>query len=72
MGAIAKLPFSNLQLEFLKLYESGVSDDDLKAINQLIMYYLANKVQDNADLLWDEKGFSNLLMDEWLSKDLRK
>jgi hypothetical protein len=72
MGAIAKLPFSNLQLELLKLYESGVSEDDLKAINQLIVNYLANKVQDNADLLWEEKGFSNLLMDEWLSKDLRK
>jgi hypothetical protein len=72
METIAKLPFSNLQLEFLKLYESGVSEDDLKAINQLIVNYLANKVQDNADLQWEEKGFSNLLMDEWLSKDLRK
>jgi hypothetical protein len=72
LETIAKLPFSNFQLEFLKLYESGVSDDDLKAINQLIVNYLANKVQDNADLQWEEKGFSNLLMDECLSKDLRK
>lgn len=72
MGAIAKLPFSNLQLEFLKLYESGVSDEDLKAINQLIVNYLAEKVQDNADLLWEAKGYSNILMDEWLAKDLRK
>lgn len=72
MGAVAKLPFSNLQLEFLKLYEGGVSDEDLLSINQLIVDFLAKKVQDSADKVWDEKGFSNLLMDEWLNKDLRK
>jgi hypothetical protein len=50
LETIAKLPFSNLQLEFLKRYESGMFDEDLKAINQLIVNYLANKVKNSAEL----------------------
>ncbi|MCU0326959.1 MAG: hypothetical protein MUF45_17240 [Spirosomaceae bacterium] len=65
-------PLSNLQLELLKLYGSGVSDEDLKAINGLIVNYFAQKAQDSADKIWNENNYSNDLMDEWLSKDLRK
>jgi hypothetical protein len=72
MGAIAKPPFSNLQIEFLKLYESGVSDEDLRKINSLIVDYFANKMQDNADEEWDKKGYTNELMDQLLNSDLRK
>ena len=63
MEAIAKPPFSNLQIELLKLYQVGVSDEDLKSINQLIINFLGNKVQDIADKNWEEKGFSQELMD---------
>ena len=72
MEAIAKPPFSNLQIELLKLYQVGVSDEDLKSINQLIINFLGNKVQDIADKNWEEKGFSQELMDNWLKTDLRK
>lgn len=39
----AELPLSNLQVELLKLYKSGVSDEDLAAINNLIVAYFAEK-----------------------------
>ncbi|WP_064197813.1 MULTISPECIES: hypothetical protein [Emticicia] len=65
-------PLSNLQLELLKLYGSGVSDEDLAAINGLIVNYFAKKAQDSADKIWDEKKYSNDLMDEWLKADLRE
>ncbi len=65
-------PLSNLQLELLKLYGSGVSDEDLGAINSLIVTYFAKKAQDSADNIWDKKKYSDDLMDEWLKSDLRK
>lgn len=65
-------PLSNLQIELLKLYGSGVSDEDLTAINGLIVSYFAKKAQDSADKIWDEKKYSDDLMDEWLKADLRK
>ncbi len=72
MEAIVKPPFSNLQIELLKLYETGVSEDDLMSINQLIIKYLSDKLQDKADKNWEEKGFTNGLMEKWLNTDLRK
>jgi hypothetical protein len=65
-------PLSNLQLELLKLYQNKVSDEDLLAINDMIINYFANKTQNAADDIWQKKNFSNELMDEWLNKDLRK
>jgi hypothetical protein len=65
-------PLSNLQLELLKLYQNKVSDEDLLAINDMIINYFASKTQNTADGIWQKKNFSNELMDEWLNKDLRK
>lgn len=73
MATIAtSAPLSNLQLELLKLYGSGVSEEDLLAINQLIIDFFANKAQNEADNIWQAKGYSNELIDEWLNADLRK
>jgi hypothetical protein len=68
----AGLPLSNLQVELLKLYQGGVSEEDLIAINTLIVSYFAEKTKKAADKIWLEKGYSDVLMDEWLGKDLRK
>ncbi len=51
-------PLSNLQLELLKLYADGISEDDLKAIQRLIARYFAEKASDEADETWEEKGYS--------------
>ncbi len=65
-------PLSNIQLELLKLYQNEVSDEDLLAINDMIIKYFADKMQNTADNIWQKKEYSNELMDEWLTKDLRK
>jgi chromosome condensin MukBEF complex kleisin-like MukF subunit len=38
-----KPPFSNLQMEILRLYENEVSEKDLTSINKLIVNYFAKK-----------------------------
>ena len=65
-------PFTNLQMQLLRLYARQVSDEDLQAINQRIVDYFAEKATNAANTVWDEKGYSNELMDEWLQTDLRK
>lgn len=55
---IAKHPLSNIQLRLLELYAQGVSDEDLKAIQRLIVQYFAEKATTLANEDWDEKGYS--------------
>jgi len=53
-----KYPFSNVQLELLKLFADDVSEEDLKAIRRLLARYFAEKATAEADKLWEEKGYS--------------
>ncbi len=50
-------PFSNLQLELLKLYADNISDEDLKVIRRLIAQYFASKASDEADEIWEREKF---------------
>ena len=60
MSAIAppKPPLSNLQLQLLKIYAAGVSDEDLKAIQRMLARYFADKASSEAQDVWEEKGYT--------------
>jgi len=51
-------PFTNLQLELLKIYARTVDEKDLLEIKRLLGQYFAGKASDLADKLWAEKGLS--------------
>ncbi|MFN4256142.1 MAG: hypothetical protein ACK4Q5_14170 [Saprospiraceae bacterium] len=57
-AAIAQ-PFSNLQLELLKLFSNNLPDEDLLAIKALISRYLFEKAKNEADKIWEEKGWDS-------------
>ncbi len=59
-------PLSNLQIELLQLYSQEVSEEDLLAFKRLLAKYFADRASDAMDQLWDEKGWTNETMDEWL------
>ncbi|MCE2957313.1 MAG: hypothetical protein ACK5R0_10810 [Bacteroidota bacterium] len=61
-------PFSNTQLELLKLFSTGLSDSELKELRELLANFYANKSIKAADKAWDEKGLSNQEMDRWLNE----
>ena len=63
-----KLPMSNMQLQLLKLYADGVSEDDLKAIQRMIARYFADKASAEAQEVWDEKGYT---AEQLLQEDMR-
>ena len=62
-------PLSNLQKELLKLYTSNVSEADLLTIKRFLAKFFAEKAIAEADKIWDEKGYSNDTMKNWLNED---
>lgn len=59
-------PLTSLQLELLKIYSFGIEDQQLLEIRQLLMRYFADKATEEANRLWQEKGWSNDTMRNWL------
>ena len=59
-------PLSNMQLELLKLYSHGISDDQPREVKRILASYFFEKATEEADKLWDEKRWSDDTMDEWL------
>lgn len=60
---------SNLQLELLKLFSHNVSEEELKDIRKMLALYLMKRAIKGADKVWDEQGYSNELMEQWLKED---
>ena len=48
------------------MYSHGVPDHQLKEIRAILVDYFFRKATDEADRLWEENGWSNDAMDEWL------
>ena len=65
-------PLSNMQLELLKLYSRNISEESLLEIRQILANYFMQKAIDEADKIWDERGYTNELMDEWLYEPRKK
>lgn len=61
----APAPMNNLQLELLKIYGTGVSDEDLLTIKRMLAKYFMEKAINRADEIWEERGYTNELMQEW-------
>ena len=66
-----KQPFSNMQLELLRLFSRELEEEDLLAIKRLIVQYLAEKAKRMADQVWEEKGWTNKDMEKLLNTHLR-
>ena len=65
----AARPLSNLQQELLKLYSFDIPEADLLHIKRYLAKYFAFKAIGEADKAWDEKGYTNETMDQWLNED---
>ncbi len=58
---------SNIQQELLKLYSSNIAEADLLNIKRYLAKYFATKAIDEADQIWEERGYDNDLMGKWLN-----
>ena len=59
---------SNLQLELLRLYGNGVSDESLREIKAILAKYFADKATDAMDKVWEEKNLTEEDMIRWTNE----
>jgi hypothetical protein len=62
-------PLSNIQMELLKLYSVGVSDDILLELKEVMSKFLMQKLREEADKVWLEKGYTEKDIGAWLGKN---
>lgn len=62
-------PLSNMQQELLKLYSSNIDEADLLHIKRYLAKYFAAKAIDEADRIWEQQGYNNETMDNWLNEN---
>ena len=61
-----KPPLTNVQLELLKAFSLNLPEADLKKIQAFITSLLLERAHDAADAAWEERGYTNETMEEWL------
>jgi hypothetical protein len=66
----AKAPLSNMQMELMKLYSTGVPDEYLNDIRILVAKFLFAKARAKADQIWEEKGYTDELIDSLIKQQL--
>lgn len=60
---------TNLQQEILKLYAQQVSEADLLNIRTLIGQYFAQRLTKLADHAWEQQGWTDQTMHDWLNEE---
>ncbi len=51
-------PLTNVQLELLKLFAIGVSDEEVLEIRRILARYFMEKAVNGATEVWKEKGYT--------------
>jgi hypothetical protein len=62
-------PFSNIQLELLKLFPHNLNESDVKAIKKMLAKYFMEKAITEADKIAEEKGYTSEVLMSWLNED---
>lgn len=52
-------PLSNVQMELLKLFSVDLPESQLLELKSMMAKFLLEKARDNADAVWDKKGYSD-------------
>ncbi len=63
---------NNTQLEILKLFRSNQPEEELIEIRSLLTAYLSEKVIQEADKAFHEKGYSTAIFEKWKKEHFRK
>ena len=68
---VLETPFSEPQLDLLRMFSHSVDDADWVEIKQMIAAYFAKKTIQEANRIWDEQGWNDDKVNELLSTHLR-
>lgn len=70
MGAQTN-PMSNMQLELLKLYATGITEQQLLDIRRILAAYFGNLIDREMIALWEEKNMDDTVIETWKQERLR-
>lgn len=56
-------PFNEAQLEIIQLFGTGVSDEDMKELKQVLLAFKFKRVSQLADKISREKGWTDEFID---------
>lgn len=62
------LPLNNVQMELMKLFSTGLNDNDLADLKRVLAKFYSDKAISQANEIWDQKGLTNEDMDKWLNQ----
>ena len=62
---------SNLQLELLKIFSFEIDEEQLLEIKSMLVRYFADKVTNDIDKLFEEKGWGQEKIEEWSKEHMR-
>ena len=62
---------TNLQLEIIKLYSTGMKRQELFELKGVLANFFARKAIKEADDIWDEQKLTNVDMDSWLNEGVQ-
>lgn len=62
-------PLSNIQMELLKLYSTGISDEHLEELKILIAKFLMEKARKEINTVSEEKGYDEATLKKLLNSD---
>ncbi len=62
-------PLTNVQMELLKVFATQITDEDLQELKKVIAKFLLEKARDRADEIWDERGYDESTIKNWLNEE---
>ncbi len=69
MSVQAVSPFTNLQMELLRVYSLNLPEEDLLEIRRMIAKFLLEKARKKATKISEEKGYNQATLEKWLKED---
>lgn len=62
-------PFTNLQMELLRVYAMQLPEEDLLAIRRMIARYLLEKARHRVNEIGKERGYTEETLQQWLAEE---
>ena len=59
---VSNPPLSNVQVELLKLYATGVADETLLDLKRTMAKFFLDRMRKSANKVWEEKGYTDAQM----------
>jgi hypothetical protein len=64
-------PMSKLQLELLKLYATGISDQQLEKVKKLLADFFAEMIDVEMNEVWEKQGWNEQTIEQWKTERMR-